>query len=316
MRFAVFGSGAVGGYYGAKLAHAGHAVTFIARGAHLRAIRERGLLVWSSLGDFTVRAPAESDAARVGFVDAVLFAVKTYDLDAAAALLPPLVGPGTMVLTLQNGVDAPGQVARVIGTPPVVGGATYIGTALIAPGIIEQTGTHRRIVLGEVFDPGSDVSPRVRQLADVLAAADVQAEPVADVRGPLWEKFIFLAALAGFAAAGRVPTGGVWNDPHARALVLDAVREIARVARAEGIPVPDDIVERITRYCEALPPTMRPSMFIDITAGKPLEVEALQGSVVRRGAALGVPTPIVSTLYAVLKPHAAGRHAAHPSGHS
>lgn len=307
MRIAVFGSGAVGGYYGARLAHVGHDVTFIARGAHLKAIRERGLLVWSPLGDFSVHAAAENDPSRVGSVDLVLFAVKTYDLEAAAGRLPPLVGPETVVLTLQNGIEAPEQVARAIGERHVVGGATYIGTALIAPGIVEQTGTHRRIVLGEVFNPGADLSPRVSALARALAAADVQAEPAADARVPLWEKFIFLASLAGFCAAARVATGGIWNDAHGRAQVIEAAREIERVARAEGVPVAPDVVDRTIRYCDALPPAMRPSMFIDISAGKPLEVEALQGAVVRRGAKLGVPTPIMSTLYAVLKPHASGR---------
>ncbi len=312
MRIAVFGSGAVGGYYGARLAHAGHDVTFIARGAHLTAIRERGLLVWSPLGDFSSHASAEDDPSRVGPVDLVLFAVKTYDLETAASRLPSLIGPETVVLTLQNGIEAPEQVARVIGERHVVGGATYIGTALVAPGIIEQTGTHRRIVLGEVFHPGTDLSPRVASLAAALAAADVQVEPSADARAPLWEKFIFLASLAGFCAAARVPTGGIWNDPHGRAQVIEAAREIERVARAEGVPVVPDVVDRTVRYCDALPPAMRPSMFIDISAGKPLEVEALQGAVVRRGARLGVPTPIMSTLYAVLKPHAAGRRP--PSG--
>lgn len=312
MRIAVFGSGAVGGYYGARLAHAGHDVTFIARGAHLTAIRERGLLVWSPLGDFSSHASAEDDPSRVGPVDLVLFAVKTYDLETAASRLPSLIGPETVVLTLQNGIEAPEQVARVIGERHVVGGATYIGTALVAPGVIEQTGTHRRIVLGEVFHPGTDLSPRVASLAAALAAADVQVEPAADARAPLWEKFIFLASLAGFCAAARVPTGGIWNDLHGRAQVIEAAREIERVARAEGVPVAPDVVDRTVRYCDALPPAMRPSMFIDISAGKPLEVEALQGAVVRRGARLGVPTPIMSTLYAVLKPHAAGRR--QPSG--
>ena len=152
MRIAIVGSGAVGGYYGAMLARAGHRVTFIARGAHLRAIRERGLLVWSPLGDFTVRAPAESEIARVGPVDLVLLAVKTYDNDVVLPQLPALCGPGTIVLTLQNGVDSPVEVAQAVGEERVLAGPTYIATAMSAPGVIEQTGTHRRIVFGEVFD--------------------------------------------------------------------------------------------------------------------------------------------------------------------
>jgi 2-dehydropantoate 2-reductase len=316
MKIAIIGSGAVGGYYGARLAHTGQQVTFVARGAHLKAIRERGLLIWSSLGDFQVQAPAESDTTRIGPVDAVLFTVKTYDLENAAALLPPLIGPETVVLTLQNGVDAPEQIARVVGREHVLGGATYIGTALIAPGLIEQTGTHRRIVLGEVFDPAAEVSPRVRRLADALAAADVQVEAVPDARVPLWEKFVFLAALGAFAAAARVATGGIWNDPRSRAQLIAGIKEIEQIARAERIPVAADLVDRIIGYCNALPPTMRPSMFIDISAGKPIEVEALPGAVVRRGAEAGVPTPIMSTLYTVLKPHAAGRGTGNPVHHN
>jgi 2-dehydropantoate 2-reductase len=316
MRIAIVGSGAVGGFYGAKLAQAGQQVTFVARGAQLRAIRERGLLVFSPLGDLHVTPPAESDTARVGPVDAVLFAVKSYDLESAAALLPPLLGPDTVVLTVQNGVDAPEQVARVIGRDHVIGGATYIGVAILAPGIIEQTGTYRRIVLGEVFRPSSETSPRVQRLADVLASADIEIQAVGDVRPLLWEKFIFLASLAPMAAAARTPTGGVWGDPVLRAQTLAAMAEIERVARAQQIPIAPDAVERIVAYCDALPVAMRPSMLIDITAGKPLELEALPGSVVRRGAAAGVPTPVMQTLYAVLKPHAAGRAASHPVRHS
>lgn len=308
MHIAVVGSGAVGGFYGARLALTGHKVTFIARGAHLKAIRERGLLIWSSaLGDFMVHTAAESDTSKVGPVDVVLFAVKNYDLEQAAAMLPPLVGPDTMVLTLQNGVDAPDLVAQVVGRRAVVAGATYIGTAILAPGLIEHTGTNRRIVFGEFFDAPADLSPRVAQFADALRAADVQVETHADMRTPLWEKFLFLAPMGSVAAAARVNTGGIWGDPAVKALMIAGVREVEQVARKSGVPLPEDVVDKIVRYCDALPAAMRPSMFIDISAGKPIEVEALPGSVARRGAALGVPTPVMSTLYAVLKPHAAGR---------
>jgi 2-dehydropantoate 2-reductase len=313
MHIAILGSGAVGGFYGARLARAGQQVTFIARGAHLEAIRQRGLLIWSPLGDFNLHAPAESDTRRVGAVDAVLVAVKTYGLERAAALLPPLMGPDTVVVTLQNGVDAPEQVAQVVGRAPVVGGAAYIGAALLAPGLVEQTGTGRRIVFGEIFDPPSEVSPRVKRLAEVFAEADIQAEAVPDARVPMWEKFIFLAPIAGLAAAARVPVGDILKSPHGRAQMLAAVQETERVARAEGVPVAADIAARVMRLCDAIPPTMRPSMLLDITAGKPLELDTLQGSVVRRGAACGVPTPVMSTLYAVLEPHAAGHPFAPPA---
>src|SRR5512132_3007537 len=177
MRFAILGSGAVGGYYGAKLARAGHDVTFIARGAHLQAISERGLHVKSpALGSFTVHAPAEEDTARVGPVDVAIFAVKTYDNATALPLLAPLIGPSTAVLTIQNGVDSPLGAATVVGEQAVVGGTTYIATALTAPGVIEQTGTHRRIVFGEVFGDLPRLTARVRAIHDALAASDIQSE--------------------------------------------------------------------------------------------------------------------------------------------
>lgn len=307
MRFAILGSGAVGGFYGARLARAGHDVTFIARGAHLAAIRERGLAVRSpSLGDFTVRAPAEEDTSRVGLVDVVVLTVKAYDNPGALPLVAPMVGADTSVLTLQNGVDSAQEVAAVVGEERVIGGTTYIATALSAPGVIEQTGTHRRIVFGEVFGSLPRLSIRVRAMHDAFAGADIQSDPVDDGRVPIWEKFIFLAALAGFTGASRLPIGPLWADPYVRAQFLEACREIERVARAEGVSVASDVVERVTTYVPGIPGTMRSSLLIDLSQGKRIEVEALQGSVVRRAARAGLPVPIMSTLYALLKPFAQG----------
>lgn len=309
VKFSILGSGAVGGYYGAKLSRAGHDVTFIARGPHLDAIRDHGLEVRSPvLGDFSVRARAESDTTRVGHVDVVLVAVKAYDNATALPLIAPMLGPRTAVLTVQNGVDSPQEVARVVGEDRVIGGTTYIATALAAPGVIEQTGAHRRIVFGEVFDPLPRVTARVRALLEALAGADIQAEAVADGRVPIWEKFIFLAALAGFTGASRLPIGPLWADPHIRAQFLAACREVERVARAEGIVVADDVIQRIETYVAGIPGSMRSSLLIDLASGKRIEVEALQGALVRRAHAAGVPVPIMSTLYALLKPFAEGAH--------
>jgi len=307
MKIAVLGSGAVGGYYGAKLARAGHDVTFIARGAHLAAIREHGLEIRSpALEGFTVHARAEEDTSKVGPVDVVIVAVKAYDNADALPLVAPLVGPETAVLTLQNGVDSVNDLAARIGEVPVIGGTTYIATALSAPGVIEQTGTHRRIVFGEVFGRLPRLSPRVQTLHEALAGADIQSQAVDDGRVPIWEKFIFLVALAGFTGASRLPIGPLWADPQIRAQFLDACREVERLARAEGVQVAPDVIDRITAYVDALPGTMRSSLLIDLAQGKRIEVESLQGSVVRRAARAGVPVPIMATLYAVLKPFAAG----------
>jgi 2-dehydropantoate 2-reductase len=308
MRFAILGSGAVGGYYGACLARAGHEVTFVARGAHLAAIRESGLQVRSPmLGDFTVRAAAEEDTSRVGPVDVVLIAVKAYDNETALPLVRPLLNAGTAVLTVQNGVDSVREVAAVAGEVAVLGGTTYIATALAAPGIIEQTGTHRRIVFGEVFGALPRISDRVRRIDAALSGADIQSEAVGDGRVPIWEKFIFLVPLAGFTGAARLPIGPVWEDETIRGQFLDGCREIERLARAEGVPVADDIIDRIRRYVAGIPGTMRSSLLIDLSQGKRTEVEALHGSVVRRAASAGVDVPIISTLYAVLKPWARPR---------
>jgi 2-dehydropantoate 2-reductase len=301
MRIAVIGSGAVGGYYGALLARAGHDVTFIARGAHLEAIRGGGLRVRGPLGAFAVSAPAYAETDSLGPVDLALLAVKTYDNDTALPLLPPLVGEQTTVLTLQNGVDSPDQTAAVVGARAVVGGAAYIATAVVEPGVIEQTGTYRRIRFGEVFAPGPSTSERVMRLHEVFEAADIQSEPAADGRVPLWEKFVYLAPFAGLTGASRQPVGVVRDDAAARRQLFAAFREVAAVARAEGVPIAGDTIERIAAYLDEVPATMRSSLLIDLTQGKRIEVEALQGSVVRRAAHLGVPVPVMETLYAVLR---------------
>ena len=309
MHFAILGSGAVGGYYGAKLARSGQQVSFVARGAQLRAIRERGLMIWGPLGDFTVRARAEEDPAAIGPVDVVMLAVKTYDNAAALPMLRPLIGESTVVLTLQNGVDSVDEVAAVAGRERVLGGPTYIATALTLPGLIEQTGTHRRIVFGEAFGGRAAVTERVERIAGALKSADIQAEAVADARVPLWEKFIYLAPFAAFTGAARLPIGPLWSDPAIKAQFMAAVAEVEAVARAEGVAVRETgrLKDYVTDYVDALPPSTRSSLLIDLQQGKRIEVESLPGSVVRRGLAAGVPTPVMAGLYSVLKPWAAGQ---------
>jgi 2-dehydropantoate 2-reductase len=307
MRIAIVGSGAVGGYYGARLARAGHDVTFVARGAHLEAIRARGLEIRSpALGGFTVRARAEDDTSRVGPVDVVLFAVKAYDNATALPLLAPLVADATTVLTVQNGVDSAVEVAAAVGEAHTIAGSTYIATALESPGLIVQTGDHRRVVFGETFGQLPRLSERVQAIHTAFAGADIQSFPVEDGRVPIWEKFIFLAALAGFTGAARLPIGPVWSDPFTRAQFLAGCREIEAVARAHGVPVAADVVDQIVPYIDGIPGTMRSSLLIDLQAGKRIEVEALQGSVVRRAAEVDIPVPIMATLYSVLRLHASG----------
>jgi len=301
MRFAIMGSGAVGGYYGARLWKAGHDVTFIARGRHLQAIRERGLEIRSPLGDLFATAAAEEDTSRVGHVDCVILATKNYDNADALPRIAPMVAPSSTLLTLQNGVDSVDECAAVVGRNAVLGGAAYIATAIEGPGLIVQTGTHQRIVFGEVFEPGFEVSARVAAIRDALAGAGIDVEAVPDARVPLWEKFVYLSPFAGFTGASRLPIGGIWKFPHVQEMFYEACREVERVARAEGVAVTPARIEQIRRYMATLPPSTRSSLLIDLQQGKRIEVEALQGSVVRRGQTAGVPTPIHATLYAVLK---------------
>jgi 2-dehydropantoate 2-reductase len=302
MRFAILGSGAVGGYFGAKLAKSGQDVTFIARGAHLEAIRSRGLEIKSAkLGDFVARAAAESDTARVGSVDVVVVSVKAYDNATALPMLKPMIGPDTVVLTLQNGVDSASEVATIVGEQHVLGGTTYVATALEAPGLIVQTGVHRSIILGEVFGDRSKISARVQRVADVLAAADIQATAVADGRVPIWDKFVYLVPFSGFTGASRLAIGHVWKFPHVREMFYAASREIAAIAKAEGVTISPNRFETLEEYMTNIPPTTRSSLLIDLEQGKRIEVEALQGAAVRRAAKHQVPVPIVSTLYALLK---------------
>jgi 2-dehydropantoate 2-reductase len=211
-----------------------------------------------------------------------------------------MVGPSGAVLTLQNGVDSVEECAAVVGRRAVLGGSAYIATAVEAPGLIVQTGTHQRIVFGEVFDAGS-VSARVGAIRAAFAGAGIDVEAVPDARVPLWEKFIYLSPFAGFTGASRLPIGGIWKFPHVQEMFYEACQEVERVARAEGVPVAPDRIKAIEGYMAELPPSTRSSLLIDLQQGKKIEVEALQGSVVRRGRKTGVPTPIHATLYAVLK---------------
>jgi len=306
MKIAVIGAGAVGGYYGARLAQAGHDVAFVARGGNLDILRSRGLEIVSSLGNAVVAVAAEEDASRVGPVDLVIFAVKTYSTQGALHHLPPLLGAATAVLSLQNGVDSADELAPTVGAGRLLAGATYIVATLTSPGVVQHTGAARRIVFGEAF--GERVlTPRVTEIEKTLAGADIQAEGVADARVPIWEKFIFLAPFAGLSAAARLPLGPLWDQPSFRAIYNRAMAEVESVARADGIPVPPDVRAQKLAYLDNTPSASRSSMMMDLLAGRPIEIEALLGSVVRRGRTYGLATPVIDTLYAVLKPFEKGQ---------
>lgn len=308
MRFAIIGAGAVGGYFGARLVRAGHGVTFLARGSHLAAIRERGLEIRSPSGDFTVEARAESDPAQVGPVDVVMLAVKTYDNATALPTVRALLSSAerSVVLPLQNGVDSPSELAALVGQQAVLGGSAYISTAVTAPGVITQTGAHQRITLGEFFGDTSRLSPRVEAIRDALASAGINVTAVPDAKVSLWDKLIFLAPFAGLLGCARLPLGRLWALPASRETYLAAAAEVASVARAEGVAI-ETRMDQLEQTVSKLTPDIRASLLVDLEQGKPIEVEALLGSVVRRGRAANVPTPVMATFYGVLKPHEHGQ---------
>ncbi len=300
MRFAIFGSGGVGGYYGARLAAAGEDVTFVARGAHRDAIRSEGLRVTSIAGDVHIHpARATDELDDVGHVDWVICAVKAWQVPDAAVAMRPLLGPETAVLTLQNGVDAGDQIGAVAGVGRVVEGATWIMSFIEAPGHIRHAGVEPRIVLGE-RDGGA--SARVTGLRACWDRAGVKCEVAPDIAAVLWEKFLFIAAVSGLGAVTRLPVGAYRDVPQSRRLLTAALEETAAVARAEGVDLPDKVVAKTLAFLDALPPESTASMQRDIAEGRPSELEAQSGSVSRRGRRAGVATPVHDLLYAALLP--------------
>jgi 2-dehydropantoate 2-reductase len=304
MRVLVVGAGGVGGYFGARLARAGTAVTFLARGAHLEAIRRHGLRIRSGVdGDWVVEADAVSDVRGQPRADVVLFCVKSFDTETAATAIRPVVGPDTAVVSLQNGVDNEATLDRVLGDGHAVGGVAYVFATIESPGVIG----HRlggRVVFGEL---DGRASPRLERLRQAFAAAGIPADIVADVRRALWEKYLMISAQAGTTALTRVPIGVIRAVPETWRMYRVIVEELAAVARAEGVRLDDGAADAIVKAAEGLAPEALSSLYHDLVQGRPLELEALHGHAVRLGQRLGVPTPTVLAVYAALKPHVDGR---------
>jgi len=300
----VMGAGGVGGYFGARLALADASVRFVARGAHLAAIRRDGLRVRSlTEGERVVKIDAVETLDGDAPADAVLFCVKSYDTESAAATLRPVIGPDTAVVSLQNGVDNEEKIDRVLGRSHAVGGAAYVFAGIETPGVI----AHRfggRIVFGEL---DGRPTPRCERLRDALAAASVPVELSAEIRRVLWEKYLFICAQAGLTALTRCPIGIVRGIPETWRMFRTILEEVTALARASGVTLPPNVVETLVKQGEALPPTLMASLGNDLMQGRRLELEALHGFAVRLGERLGIATPAVSAVYAALKPHADGR---------
>jgi 2-dehydropantoate 2-reductase len=303
MRIAVVGTGGVGGYFGGRLAAAGVDVSFVARGAHLDALRTRGLRIVSPKGDVHLRqVRAFDDTAAIGPVDVVLFAVKLYDVDAALPLLPPLIGAETAVVPLQNGVDVVDRLIAAVGRPHTAGGTCYLAAVVSEPGVITHTAMDH-LVFGELDRVRS---PRLTAFHHACAPAGFQATLSDDISLAIWAKFVRLSVLSGMTAVTRSPLGAIYSDPELWQMLQRAVGESVAVARAKGIDVPESTIDDVARAYGALPPQTKSSMLEDLERGHRLELPWLSGAVVRIGKEVGVPTPTHAFITAVLQPHVNG----------
>ncbi len=304
MKYAIMGAGGVGGYFGARLAAAGDEVAFIARGAHKEAMKANGLKVHSPLGDVHLETvEVMDDPDDVGLCDLILFCVKLWDVEAAAETIRPLLSNDTCVAPIQNGVSVTGTLSRLLGAKHAIGAVTQISASIEAPGVIRHHGDFARLIFGEL--DGSD-SWRTECLEAACASAGIEARISRNIEVEIWEKFIFLAPMAGATAFYRAAIGEVRDDPERRARFEAMLRETAALGRARGVALPDGLEERLLGFVAGLPPGMKSSMQLDLERGKRLELDWLNGEVVRLGQELGVETPENAAVYEALKPFAMG----------
>lgn len=304
MRIAVIGAGGVGGYFGARLAAAGHDVSFVARGPHLSALLRDGLVVESGVAPTHLRnVVATDDVATLSPVDVAMLCVKLWDVESAGRQLLPLLGDGGVVIPFQNGVEAPDIVARSVGADRVLGGVAYIAATIRAPGVIAHTGTMARLQVGPMQ---SGQMARAEAFVKALAESGIDGSASADIRRALWEKFVFLSALAGSTALSRQPVGVIRSDPALRSMFEAAMNETWEVGRARGIALADDFVAQRMAFLDTLPAAMKASMLHDLEAGRRLELPWLAGAVVKMAGELRLPVPVNATINAALGPYADG----------
>jgi len=300
MRIAVFGAGGVGGYFGGRLAQSGEDVVFIARGEHLEAMRAGGLRVESIKGDFLIQpVQAIGEPRRVGEVDMVLIAVKGWQVPETAIAIQPLLGSETGVAFLGNGVDAPVQLAAVLGANHVIGGLCRISSYIAGPGHIRHVGFEPYVAFGEL---DGHPSPRSQGLRQAFKHAAVNVEIPTDIQAAMWEKFLFIAAFGGVGAVTRAPAGVIRSQPETRQMLQEALIEVASLARVRKIRLPEDIISTTLAYIDRMPPATMASMQRDIIDGRPSELGSQSGAVVRMGLESGVPTPTHNFIYASLLP--------------
>lgn len=304
MRVAVVGAGGVGGAFGAALAKAGADVTFIARGAHLAAMKANGLRIEGGRGEtHLVPTQATDDPKTVGPVDFVLFCVKLWDVESAGEHIGPLVGRDTAVIPLQNGIDAPERLLPILGPRAVMGGVAQISASIVEPGVVRQVGTFMRMLFGEL---DGNRSARGAALLAMCDKAGFEAELSDRIVTELWMKFILLATNASLLALVRQPIGKIRDDPDLQQQWVAAYNEVIAVGKARGVALPGDALERMMAFNAGAPPAMKPSMALDLERGNRIELPWLGGKVVELGRQLGVPTPAHSLMYAALKPYVMG----------
>ena len=308
MRIVIMGAGGLGVYFGARLAAAGNDVAFVARGAHLAAIRKDGLLVTSALGDLHLRdVVATDDPATLAPADVVMVSVKLWDTEAAAVAVKPLVRPGTAVVSFQNGVNKDDVLTSVLGRDAVVGGVGQIGVVIASPGVIAHTGTMAKLVFGEL---DKRRSARVEALLAACTAANIDAEIADDIGLAIWQKFVFLVGMSAVTSTMRSTIGAIRANAQARGFLLDVVREAVAVGRALGVALPEDYAEQRMAFIDTMPPQMTASMQGDLARGNRLELPWLSGTVVELGAQAGVPTPLNRAVRDVLALYVNGTPAA------
>ncbi len=304
LKVAVIGAGGTGGFYGGALARAGHDVTLIARGPHLKAMQENGLRVESVLlGDFSLNVEATDDPREVGAVDLAMLAVKSWATELAIEAMAPLVGPDTMLISTQNGIDSERQLSKAFGTANVLGCTVTVSARLDSPGIVRQVGGPGSVVVGELEGGLTD---RVTMLADAFNAAGLPTEAHADAARAIWEKFVFICGLSGMTALCRKPIGDIFAEETTTEMYRQVLEEVAAVGRAEGISLPDDLAASVLETTRSREPFIIGSMGHDLLAGDPIEIDLLNGRVNELGKLHGVPTPANFAITAALKPHEAG----------
>lgn len=304
MRIAVMGTGGTGGYFGGLLARAGEEVTFIARGAQLEAIQNNGLTIKSSLcGNFSIPVHATADPGRIGPVDLVLFCVKAYDNHAAADQIRPLIGPETIVLSVQNGIDNAQQIGNIVGHEHLIGAVAYVFSTIEAPGIVAQTAGPGKIVFGELQ---GGASRRTEKIHRMLLKAGIAAELHPQIQTALWQKYIANCGINGMTALTRLPLGEILACAETGRFLRATMEEVEAVARAGHADLPQGCVDQSIAFVNSLGPSARGSMYYDLHAGRRLELEVLNGTVVRLGHAHGIPTPFNFSIYAALKPYLNG----------